>query len=72
MQPAQRASYRMYRLRKDRLGDESPDLLDACPPKPPWMRWHTYERLAAADDALMAQVVMSVLRRLLAPAGRVS
>jgi hypothetical protein len=42
----------MYRLRKDRLGDENPDLDEHCPPKPRWMRWHTYQRLAAMDEAL--------------------
>jgi hypothetical protein len=52
MQPAQRASYGMYRLRKYRLDDQSPDLLDGCPPKPRGMRWKTYERLAAIDEAL--------------------
>jgi hypothetical protein len=51
MQPADRCSYRMHRLRKDRLKDDRLDLLDGCPPKPKWMRWHTYERLAALDEA---------------------
>ena len=42
----------MYRLRKDRLGEDGPDLLDNCPAKPRWMRWRTYWQLAAMDEAL--------------------
>jgi hypothetical protein len=55
MQPGDRCSYRMYRLRKDRLGDDYPDLLDSCPPKPRWMRRRTYERLTTIDDARRMQ-----------------
>src|SRR5262245_45135882 len=52
MQPARRASHRMYQLTKDGLDNESPNLLDNCPPKPRWMRWRTFQRLAAIDEAL--------------------
>jgi len=65
MQPADRCSYRMHRLRKDRLKDDWLDLLDGCPPKPKWMRWHTYERLAALDEGLAMRRDAEFMRRLL-------
>ena len=61
MQPAQRVGYRMYRLRKDRLGDDHPDLLESCPPKPRGMRWQTYRRLVAIDEKLEEQRIKWML-----------
>jgi hypothetical protein len=65
MQPADRFSYRMHRLRKDRLKDDWLDLLDGCPPTPKWMRWHIYERLAALDEGLAMRRDAEFMRRLL-------
>jgi len=65
MQPAQRIGYRMYQLRKDRLGDERPDLLESCPPRPRGMRRRTYQRLVAMDEALEERRVILVLGRFL-------
>jgi hypothetical protein len=55
----------MHRLRSGRLGETHTDLLDFTPPKPKWMRWRTYARLSALDEALGAQLVTPALRRLL-------
>jgi hypothetical protein len=69
MQPAARCSYRMFRLRRERLGDERPDLLENCPPKPRGMRWRTYKRLAAMDEDLEERRVALILGPFLWRAG---
>jgi hypothetical protein len=61
MQPATRYGYRMFRLRRERLGDDRPDLLDNCPPKPRGMRWRTYKRLVAIDEDLEERRVALIL-----------
>jgi hypothetical protein len=61
MKPTDRLSYRMFRLRREHLGDDRPDLLENCPPKPRGMRWRTYKRLAAIDENLEERRVALIL-----------
>jgi hypothetical protein len=45
------------------IGDESPDLLESCPPRPRGMRRQTYQRLVAVDEALEEGRIALILGR---------
>jgi hypothetical protein len=54
LSPDSRASLRARRLRQ-RLGGPTVSLADPIPPKPLWMRWHTYFALRAQIRAADAR-----------------
>jgi hypothetical protein len=57
-----RATRRADRLRA-RLGWE-PGILNGGAEKPKWMRWHTFERLAARHDQLLGRSMQAMMLKL--------